>query len=444
MTEALRRTAGNCETAGRRRDLRCPNARGTVTTSRMRYLRMLMVAVIGSVAMQAAADGPPPVRFNTAFESASIGLIEKLGETEFRLHVRGQQDARGRNRQATWFYFRMDEVAGRELTLRFTAFKGEYNDKPAASPGGDWYRPVFSEDGEHWKHFESAAWVAASDELTLHVRPTGDTLWLAHIPPYPHSRLVRLLEEVARSPLARIEVIGKSVLGRDLPLVTVTNFARPESDKKIVWLQARQHAWECGTSFVVEGAMRFVLSDDPAAQALRDETVFIFVPMLNPDSVARGEVRFNANGFDPNRQWDEVDLRDNVWLKRNPEIWYVKKALLAQHARRPIDLALNLHNTETGEYLETMVDADPALVRMHRFFGALRETTSFDPARPALTIFSSGPANTTNSIWREARVPMMLMEQRIGPSRKLGRIVTTDDRLEFGRKLIALLAQAAR
>ncbi len=82
-----------------------------------------------------------------------------------------------------------------------------------------------------------------------------------------------------------------------------------------------------------------------AARKLRDENVFKFIPMLNPDSVAAGEVRFNLNGFDPNRQWPEVDLRDKQWLERAPEIWYAKRAILDQHARRPIDIALNLHAT---------------------------------------------------------------------------------------------------
>ena len=65
------------------------------------------------------ASGVKPVLFNTAFESGSIGLVEKLGAEEFRLHVRGQQDARGRNRQATWFCIRMDVAermaSGRQL-----------------------------------------------------------------------------------------------------------------------------------------------------------------------------------------------------------------------------------------------------------------------------------------------------------------------------------------
>jgi hypothetical protein len=191
--------------------------------------------------------------------------------------------------------------------------------------------------------------------------------------------------------------------------------------------------------------LRFVTSNDPAAAKLRDTTIFKFVPMINPDSVVRGEVRFNANGFDPNRQWDEVDFRDKTWLERNPEIWFVKRALLAQHAQQPIALAINLHNTEMNEYLETMADTESEQAMMTRLFERLVTTTTFDPSTPKLRIYTaSGPGNTTNSIWREARVPMMLMEQRIGPSRKLGRIVTTEDRLEFGRRLIQAMAEVVQ
>jgi murein tripeptide amidase MpaA len=409
-------------------------------------LLCLFMAVATRV-FAAAADAPDPrpVLFNTAFESGSLGRIEKVSETEFRLHVKGQQDARGRNRQATWFFFRMDDVAGRELTLRLTSFKGEYNDRPAPAPAGAWFRPVISEDGERWQNVPNATWQVEQDELTLKVKPQGNTLWVAHIPPYTYTRLVGVLDEVKRSPHARVEVIGQSVKGRDLTLVTVTNFARPDDSKKVIWLQARQHAWEASTSFVVEGAMKFVLSDAAAARKLRDENIFKFIPMLNPDSVVAGEVRFNLNGFDPNRQWNEVDLRDKRWLERIPEIWFAKKALLAEHSRRPIDLALNLHNTEMNEYIETMADAEPYQARYHRLFDRLVSTTTFDPSNPKLRIFAgSGPANTTNSIWREAKVPMALVEQRIGPSRKHGRIMTTEDRLEFGRQLVALMAEAAQ
>ena len=73
-----------------------------------------------------------------------------------------------------------------------------------------------------------------------------------------------------RSPHARIETIGQTVERRDLHLLTVTDFAKPDADRKCVWLIARQHAWEAGTSFVMEGALRFITSDEPRARAVRE------------------------------------------------------------------------------------------------------------------------------------------------------------------------------
>lgn len=411
-----------------------------------RFLLLILLAMAPSLSA-ADAPAPGPIYFNTAFESASIWKIDVLGDTDFRLTLKGQQDARGRNRQTTWWAVRLDHLAGCAVTLRVTGFDGEYNDRPVVSWAGPWYRPVFSDDGEHWTHVTEAAWDADKKELSFTLPPRADHLWVAHIPLYTHTRALALIDEIGRLPHARAEVIGHTVLGRPLHLVTVTNSAKPDAAKKVIWMQARQHAWEAYTSFILEGALRFVASADPAAQRLRDENVFLFVPMINPDSVARGDVRFNANGFDPNRQWDEVDLRDKRWLERNPEIWYVKKALVAQQARQPITLALNLHNTETGEYLETNADDETVQARMTRFFDLAVTRSTFDPSRPKMAISltsAAGPLNTTNCIWRDARVPMMLMETRVGPGRKLGRPPTVDDRVALGRQLIALLAEAAK
>ena len=409
----------------------------------MKPVRELHLVLLGAWLLlplgSAPAAEPQPITFNKAFEGASLGKIEKLDDTSFRLHVEGQYDERGRNRQTTWFYFRMDHVAGRELTLTFTDWVGEYNDKPGACPMGPTLRPVFSYDGESWEHFRELEWDNEKKESTLKFKPAGDTLWLAHIPPYPHSKLTKLLGELDRSTHARVEVIGKTVLGRDLHLVTVTDFAQPDAKKKVVWLQARQHAWEAGTSFVMEGALRFVTSEEPAARALREKLIFKFTPMMDPDGCALGKVRFNAHGWDVNRHWDQVDLRDPRWLRLMPEIWYVKKAILAAHAERPIDLMVNLHNTETAEYLDTMVDDEPGQAKLQRLFAKLTAETSFDPSRKLGVVLT--PGNTTNVLWPERRVPVALMELRVGPGAKLGRLPTTADRLAFGRQLITQMAE---
>jgi hypothetical protein len=391
---------------------------------------------------QGVAAEARPITFNTNFEGASLGKIEKLDDSRFRCHVAGQYDERGLNRQATWYFFRMDDVKDREITVTLTDLVGEYNDKPGACAMNSDIIPVFSYDAEHWEHFAAMDWDNTKKEATMKFRPERSTVWIAHVPPYTTSHLQRLLTEVNRHPHALVEVIGQTVQGRDLHLVTVTNPEIPETRKKTVWLSARQHAWEAGTSFVMEGALRFMTSDDPRAVALRDRVVFKFVPMMDPDGCTSGKVRFNANGYDVNRHWDEVDLRSKALLERMPEIWYVKKAIFGWvGSGQKIDLMLNLHNTESTEYVQTQVDDELIFKKMERLFERLVAETSFDPSRKLDR--SANPGTTTNSLWKERGIPVLLMEQRIGFSKKLGRRPTVEDRLAFGGKLIAALAETA-
>jgi hypothetical protein len=381
-----------------------------------------------------------PITFNKNFEGASLGTIEKLSETTFRLHVEGQYDERGRNRQASWQYFRMDQVKGREVQLTFTDFVGEYNDKPGSCPMGPDIVPVYSYDGQNWRHFPGMDWDAQKKEITLKFTGEKDTIWIAHQPPYTWTQLKQLLEQVNRSPFARVEVIGHTVQGRELNLVTVTDLDKPDDQKKTVWLQARQHAWESGTSYVMEGALRFVTSDDPAAKALRERVVFKFTPMMDPDGSVNGKVRFNANGYDVNRHWAEVDLRSKELLTRMPEIWYVKKAILGYvDSGRKIDVMINLHNTETNEYMDTAATDEGMQAMMQKLFATLVETTTFDPSRK-LGIRMS-PGNDTCSLYGDRKIPVLLMEQRVGTGPKAKRRMTVADRLEFGKALIRIMGE---
>jgi hypothetical protein len=405
----------------------------------------LILALAGWVR---AADGTAPagpVRFNTAFEGASLARVEAVSETNYRVYLEGEQDMRGRNRQATWVYFRMDNVRGRDLTITLTGYlPGEYNDRPSAHMNAEAV-PVYSHDGKAWQYFAEQAWDDKAKEGTVKIRAERDSLWIATIPPYTHARLVGLLREIESLPQVRIESIGRSVHGRDLPMVTVTNFSAPDANKKTVWLQSRQHAWESLTSFIMEGAMKFVVSDEPAARALREQCVFIFTPMLDPDGCATGGVRFNANGYDVNRHWDEVDLRDPEWLRRAPEIWYPKKAVrdVVSSGRR-VDIMVNLHNT-IGEYLAANAPTDADVAMFTRFNEMLLAETQFDPHRPVSITPPGGRGNReTKPWWAEYGVPYGLIETRIALGKKLGARPTAEHRLLFGRQLIETMAKAVK
>ena len=301
--------------------------------------------------------------------------------------------------------------------------------------------PVFSNDNRSWRHFASMSWDDQKKQATLRFTPEQDVIWIAHVPPYPYSRVLRLLEEVNSEACVRMEVIGKTAQGRDLHLVTVTAPETPDDHKKTVWLIVRQHAWETGTSYVLEGALRFISSDAAAARAWRDRVVFKFVPTMDPDGCAVGHVRFNANGYDLNRHWDEVDLHTKELLERMPEIWSVKKAILNYaNSGHSIDLLLNMHNDEMPEYLDTQVADEHGQQVLQRLFTVLTANTSFDP--DSQLRISSKPDHTTNWLYQERKIPVATMEQRIGPSNKLGRQPTVEDRLEFGSHLIEAMADA--
>jgi hypothetical protein len=328
----------------------------------------------------------------------------------------------------------MDGVRDRRLTVHLADFVGEYNLRPGACAMNADTIPVYSEDGERWTHFPAMQWDDERKEATLRFESRADSIWIAHVTPYPLKRLERLIAELRGRDFVEIEVMGQSVRGRDLHLITVTD-RRSTRKRKCVWLIAREHAWETGTSYVLEGALRFLTSDDPQARVLRDRVLLRFVPTMDPDGLVLGHVRFNASGYDLNRHWPEVDPRSQVARERMPEIWAVKKALFAHLDRgERIDLLLNLHNTETAEYLETEAQDDLTGARLKRLQAALIERGSFGPSRePGV---ARAPSDTTNSLWHERGVPAVLMEQRIGTSRKLGRRPTVADRLEFGRRLV--------
>lgn len=381
------------------------------------------------------------------FEAGSLGKVERVSPTHFRCAVAGEADQDHRNRQASWYYFRLDHAAGREVAIDLVDLEGEYNYRTGAFSINRDTRPVYSYDQKTWKHLrdQEVQWDEQTNSLLLQFTPARDRVWIAHVPPYTTADLARLLRAVRASPNLQKAVIGKTVGGRDMLLLTITNPATSEARKKVVWLMARQHAWEAGSSWAAEGAIRFLVSSDPRAVRIRDGIIFKIFPMADPDGVVRGGVRFNAHGYDLNRNWDTV----NPQLM--PEISAQRKTVLDWiDAGRRIDLFLTLHNTEDTEFLEGPLAAGGAQVRelAERFSRLLTEATSFNPSRPPddsspkLEPPKPGRMTVDQGLFHDRKIPAFLMEQMVDFNSKLGHPPTVEDRLEFGAGLARAMCTA--
>ena len=327
------------------------------------------------------------------------------------------------------------------MRIDLTDLVGEYNYKAGSHPVTSETRPVISSDRIHWRHLsdQEVQWDEEAVELRLTFTPEKDTVWIAHMPPYTTEPLQQLLTTFASHPAVTLDTMGQTPEGRPLSLMTITNPRVPITEKKIVWLMARQHSWEAGTSWVMEGIIRYLL-DSAVGEALLDRMVFQLIPMGDPDGVARGGVRFNAFGHDLNRHWDYVVP------KEMPEIQAQKTAITNWLSQgNPIDLFLTLHNTESADYVQ-----GPDLPIGQTLWQMTAEHSSFEaeeglrPMPASTTLGKPGRMTVNQALWAEQQVPAYLMELKVEKVGKLTRRRTADDWRALGPKLVEAMAEAVK
>lgn len=395
---------------------------------------ILMITVVAGAAAEIG------VRSN--FEGGSVGKVQYVSPTRLRCAVQGQSDQDHRNRQANWYYFELTGLPHQQITVDLVDLAGEYNYQGPTYAVAKGVRPVYSYDDVQWRNFADAqvSWDDHEPHLTVRFTPEQDHIWIAHVTPYTNKNLNALLGAFRGNPYLNVLSVGRTVEGRQMPLLTITNPKAPDSQKKVIWLMFRQHAWETGSSWACDGAVRFLLSNHPRATQVRDYIIYKIFPMADPDGVADGGVRFNRNGYDLNRNWDTPSP------KLMPEIWSQRQAVLSWvDAGHRVDLFISLHNDETPEYIE----GPPAFHALGQcVWQELVTTTTFNPtgpfrdAAPTTTAGKPGRMNVGQGLFHDRKLPGMVMEQAIEYNSKLGRVPTAADRSEFGAQFVRALAAA--
>ena len=263
------------------------------------------------------------ISISAGFDSGNIIVRHIKGPGDIELEIR--KDAHSDFYQ--WFHFRLTGAADQDCVLRIVNAGG------AAYPGG-WenYRACISEDRLDWTRTDTDY---KNGVLTIRVRPTGDSIWIAYFAPYSMERHHDLVAEAAGAPGVRLEVLGQSLDGQDIDCLHIGN------GPLHCWLYARQHPGESMAEWWMEGALeRLIDPSDPVARKLRAAATLHVVPNMNPDGSCRGHLRTNAAGANLNREWAAPTL------ERSPEVLHVLNAMVATG----VDFALDVHGDEALPY----------------------------------------------------------------------------------------------
>jgi len=159
--------------------------------------------------------------------------------------------------------------------------------------------------------------------------------------PYTYSNLINFLSTLTlNNNILRFEEIGKTILQNPIQMLLITNFKDSFENiakKQCILLTARVHPGESNSSFVIQGLIEFLLSNDTIAFKLRKLFLFKIIPMLNSDGVILGNFRYNSIGIDLNRMWN----KENIEIC--PTIYYVHQIIQKTLISREIYFYCDFH-----------------------------------------------------------------------------------------------------
>jgi murein tripeptide amidase MpaA len=267
------------------------------------------------------------LHISTAFDSGSIEVLALDDPRDIRLNIRKDNASDF----AQWFHFSLQGAAGVAVVLKFV------NAAQCAYPKGwDGYSVVASHDRQNWFRIDTEY---DGQVMTARTTPATQCMYFAYFEPYSWEQHLDLLGSATASPYVTQEHLGLTCQGRDMTLLRVTDAssATALSEKKKVWVIARQHPGESMAEWFVEGMLERLLDDrDSVSRSLLERCVFYVVPNMNPDGAVLGNLRTNAVGSNLNREWM------GATLERSPEVFLVRRKMLDAG----LDLCLDVHGDE--------------------------------------------------------------------------------------------------
>jgi hypothetical protein len=282
---------------------------------------ILLAFAIGSIALQAE------VQVEADFSGGSV-VIEEL-DPEKRILRFHPMNHKGKG-WACWWYFKMSGLTPDEI------WKLSLNGSGFAAPS----QASVSSDDKIWKHTSPGK--RSGKLLTYEVKVDAETTWFAWGPPFTLADALQLVEETVEAKVgAEAFELCKSKEGHPVPTLRWATKSEGKRKQPAIWIQARQHAWEAGSSWVCRGLVEWLTSNHEDAKALRKNARIQIVPIMDVDNVERGAGGKNQIPHDHNRDWSDQP--------RYPEVAAAQEWIRRLDKEYAFSLFLDLHNPAPGD-----------------------------------------------------------------------------------------------
>jgi len=279
-------------------------------------LFLLLAAILAAVADNAPQSSPvgpqvtpslgetrPP--FNASFEGGNVGPMTRWtgpNELSYKGALKCGVASTTCSPYTNWVYFCVSNLSTTDTTT-LIALSTDWCSPPwfsyeDGSTGTDWTRiNTTASDAQdsscgHWRHAfnQPKAFIAFS------------------IPYVPSKHLAQLFSDLpAAAPLTTAVKqfsLATSEGGNDVAAVNISsNWATGGPKRALIWFQARQHAWESGSSWVADGLARFAASSDALAGVLLANADVVVTPIVDVDNVVVGGAGKDQGPVDFNRDW---------------------------------------------------------------------------------------------------------------------------------------------
>ncbi|MBY5956779.1 hypothetical protein KUV50_01435 [Membranicola marinus] len=306
--------------------------------SRREFTRNTSLVASASMMVPSLLPSVPTGFFNSRNDSVFIstdfpsggGTVKMVNSKPLTLQVIPHNQKEGGWSQL-WWHFRVGGLTpGEEITIqldtRDSTIKG-------ISP-----QINFSYDRKDWGLTNTGKMeVIDGKEFFVYTHIVkGDSVWFAYDLPYTLEHIdLLLLPLAAIDPGVEVIELCRSKGDRPVKALRFDNTENSES-KYGIWLQARSHAFESGSSWVLHELTEWLLSNSPEAMALRKCAQITVVPIVDVDGVTEGRTGKMQAPYDHNRGWEN---KGSHW----PEIRAIKSKIKELVAQNKADLFIDFH-----------------------------------------------------------------------------------------------------